>query len=230
MSTRGNWMIYLSRGVPEQIKLILAMFSFCSCWQSGLQRNASCDKSRYDLFAWVSITKTKTFQISAHRFHSPWFPNSDYLSNDLLCRTSASTHSLSTFTMSPLNKNLSTINCVIPQIRKPIGLLMEIDWMGQVSSHPGRMNMQISSICFESPVVILDYQIPQRLRALYLLGLSQCTVWYDFRAAVPMCVVRTTCCAVLSPISVIVRQGLAVPTAANNMADRRTFHLPAIDV
>lgn len=44
VSWRWLWMIYPSR-VPEQIKIILAMFSFFSHWQSGLERQASCDKS-----------------------------------------------------------------------------------------------------------------------------------------------------------------------------------------
>lgn len=44
LSAGGDWMIYPSR-VPEQIKIILAMFSFFSRWQSGLERQASCDKS-----------------------------------------------------------------------------------------------------------------------------------------------------------------------------------------
>lgn len=143
--------------------------------------------------------KEATFQISARKFHSPWFPNFDYLQNDPLWQTSISTHSLLTFTMSALNKNPGTINSVIPQIRNPICLLMEKDWMRQVSSHPARMNMQITSICFESQVVLVvhgENQIQQRLQTPYLLGLSQNTVYCDFRSAVTMCFMRTTRCAI----------------------------------
>lgn len=48
--------------------------------------------------------------------------------------------------------------------------------MRQVSSHPARMNMQMTYICFESPVVILvhgENQIPQHLQTPCLLCRSK---------------------------------------------------------
>lgn len=172
--------------------------------------------------------KEETFQISTHKFHSSWFPNFDYTWNDRLCQASISTHSLLTFTMSALNKNLGTSNSVIPQIRNPICLLMEIDWMGQVSSHPARMNMQIlylfgilsSNPCpwrKSNPAASSNTASPWLVQ-LYTMTLDQqweCVSWGQH--------------ALLSPISVIVKQGLASLSAANNMTDRKTFHVPTED-
>lgn len=126
--------------------------------------------------------KEETFQISAYKFHSSWFPNFDYTKNDPFCQASISLRSLLTFTMSALNKNLGTSNSVIPQIRNPIWLLMEIDWMGQVSSHPARKNMQMTYICFESWTVIHvhgENQTPLHLQTPDLLGWCKYILWHE---------------------------------------------------
>lgn len=110
LSPRGNWMMYLS-WLPEQFKIILATFSFCSCRQPDLERRATCPR----VFICLHLHhKEGTFKKSTHTFQSSRLLNFDYTYSDPLCRASFDTHSLLTFTTSALNKNLGTSNSVIP--------------------------------------------------------------------------------------------------------------------
>lgn len=140
LSAGGNWMIYLSR-VPEQIKIILAMFSFFSCWQSGLERHASCDKPDM-IYLLESASqrgdilnlRTQISQLMVPTPHPPQLRL--YIKWPSLSSISLSTHSLLTFTMSALNKNLGTSNSVIPPNQKSNMAFdrNRLDGAGQLSS------------------------------------------------------------------------------------------------